>query len=236
MDVKAKRLKGVPQHRKDIVYGYSRTATKSLSIKNQSTPTDIMDIILLFYYNTWRKFNTDYHGKYLQIINTDDCCRCKKINNGSGYNTCIYGEELRATKCDRFDITIKFVNKSSFYMGFITSTVENSIKDWSCCLGRQGNKPYSVGLLINSYFNYFKLSDPKNEYLAISYKASKSFQVNDIFMLSFDFTENQCYIYHNSTKIKHTISLAEYGMITVAFSLRDLDAEIEIVDAKYFYN
>eukprot|EP00483_Globobulimina_turgida_P013054 UN13078 len=157
-----------------------------------------MHIVLFFYFDAWRKFNPDHHGKGLQIINEN---RCVKVGGG-GYNSCIYGEELRATQCDRFDIKIKWIKKTSFFFGFITSTIKESIKDWQYSIGRGDNKKYSVGILVNSYFNYFKLCDPTHEYLALNYKAPNKFKINDIFMLSFNLKENELYIYHNGVKIK----------------------------------
>eukprot|EP01084_Bolivina_argentea_P249901 418500_1 len=228
-----KMLKCIDKPFKEIVHGYVRDIFKSAPLKYDCIPVEIINIILLFYYNAYRKFDVDHCGGDLQIIN--DTILKKIAKSTKGYHSCVFGSELRATQiCKQFHIKIKLKQPTtSLYMGFFTCAVNDKTIDYTDCLGRGINQTNSVGILINACFRYFKLSDKSNDYKVLQYIAPNNFGEGDTFMLSFDFVENELKIYHNGIQTKDTISIKDYEKITPAFSLRGMNSSIEILECEY---
>ena len=204
----------------DIVFGYTKTI--DIEAKSQIIPIEIIQIILLYFYDTF-KFNIYNHGKGLQFINDQTV---RKINSQT--STCIFGEEITNKKCKGFDLYIQWkVCKESFFMGYITSSLKESIKDSTNWLGHGENKKNSVGIEVYKEYNNFTLSDSYNDYKMLNYSALDNFKQGDIFRLSFDFKDMTLVIYHNGFKAD-TLKLKTKSL-TPAISLRYRNEEIEII-------
>ena len=205
----------------DIVWGYTKNI--DITSTSQIIPMEIIQIVLLYFYDTF-KFNIYDHGEGLYFMNSQTV---QKLRH-SQTSTCIFGEEITSTKCIGFDLYIKWVVcKESFFMGYITSTLDKSITDPTKWLGHGKNKHNSVGIEVYKEYNNFTLSDKYSHYKMLNYSATDNFKQGDIFRLSFDFQNMELIIYHNGFKAD-TLTL-ESKALTPAISLRYKYEQIEIV-------
>ena len=157
--------------------------------------------------------------------------RLKKINS-NGWTNCIFGEEINHKECDMFNIYIQWKTCiRSFFIGYITSTINKSIIDWNQWLGNRSNSTYSNGILINKHYTNFYIWNYKHYCKELSYKSLDQFKQNDIFILSFNFIQDTVTIYHNIKSKENCaqISLRGCKSIIPAFSLCSKGEEIEII-------
>ena len=73
------------------------------------------------------EFYTEKHGKDLEFISGNIV-----KHNGSDYDwrTCIFGKEINNKMCKQFSISVKARKGNPYFMfGYITSTIENSVKN-----------------------------------------------------------------------------------------------------------
>ena len=117
-------------------------------------------------------------------------------------------------------------------MGFITSSIEDSIKNWNHEIGDYDNKQHSMGIYVNKYSKSFRIYWKEDYNRKLTYISTENYKKNDKFMLSFNFGDDKVTIHHNDT-LADTFSLANNKMIIPAFSLRSQE-EIEIIKWKLY--
>eukprot|EP01083_Nonionella_stella_P002397 6929_1 len=200
----------------DIVRGYSK-----MMGHRRHVPVEIMQLILFYFYETF-KFNVHNHGKGFRFINNQTV---EKISSETA--TCIFGEQITSKKCKGFDLYIQWTRcVDSFFMGYITSSLENSIKDSTQFLGHGSNKRHSVGIEVYKEYNNFTLSDANHHYHMLRYRARDNFKEGDVFRLSFNFQRKELVIYHNGFTADSLV--LEHKQLTPAISLRHQE-KIEII-------
>ena len=220
------KLKKVNQKDKDIVVGY----TKQIKI---NLPNEIIDIILLFLYIKYYKFENNPCPERFKFMNETTI---KKIGINASIS-CIFGEEIDGNKYSKCEIEIKWIKcVCQFYMGFFTKNIKTlqkskywehqlvhhsdkcmSIYVWN---GYQSFKPY--GILKNKWKNKFK------------YYTKERFGMNDIFGLTVDFEQDTLTIYHNH-KIAETVSMGGYKLIIPAFSMYAVHEQLEVTRCNVYY-
>ena len=222
------KIKDAETRQKYIVYGYSRKMEKLLPKfdKYYSIPNDIIDIILL-YYSENLKFNREHHGKEIIFINDTTITKNEKM----GTNVCIFGDEITSKQCNKFKIYIKWVQcKSCIDMGFLTSSIQDSIGDYQAALGQGENKEKSVAFFIAKTmihtFEHSKHSTGKK-----SLHSSTPFGKHSIFALEFNFVADELVVYHNDDKVD-IVSLHGCKSIIPALSI-DKDEILEITKCEF---
>eukprot|EP01084_Bolivina_argentea_P168125 291636_1 len=135
-----------------------------------------------------------------------------KIDQDYRYSTFAFGQPITNEMCNRYDMYVK-VNKlkTDCFMGFAPSL--DSVIDWNQALGYGGNKDSSVGVLANKLSADFAVYNKDQSHTHTSrpytgygpFTKLKGLQNNNqqkwddgsIFVLSFDFLNDDCNIYLN---------------------------------------
>ena len=214
------KVRMMDQKTKNIVSGYIRKITSNY--KHLNIPSPIIDIIIIFYYIY--TFNKNCHGRNIEFIG-DTLVKSTR----SGWKTCLFGDEFTNKLCNKINIEIKWKEMNdSFFIGFITSSINESIKNWDQRLGYGANQQNSVGFFVTKTRNHITINDENNFDGKISdYAAPNNFCNGDTFELEIDFPKNTVSIYHNKT-IVGTRSL-NTNQITLAFSFYWNGEVIEIL-------
>eukprot|EP01084_Bolivina_argentea_P193686 332272_1 len=217
-----------------ITFGYIHRMEFSLNSADQNQMSiDIINICVR-YYGSKLIFNPNYHGDHMSFINDNIVNNCMRDKFG----TCIFGEELRTTKCNKFNLYIKWKQCThGFIMGFITSNVYGKQFNWNGRLGSKINREHSVGILVNKTSKKFSLWSKNvvgnRMFNNLDYCSKNEFKQGDIFILSFNIAENKLMIFHNGS-MADQLSLDEYTTIIPAFTLWKKDEEIEIVKYQFY--
>eukprot|EP01083_Nonionella_stella_P247927 859003_1 len=150
-----RQIKHLNPKASDTVNGYTRQHLQLSKQNVHNIPLDVIDVILLFYCNILN-FNQQYHGKSIEIVNDTTIKKIDKTGayaaKDGGWNSCIFGEEIRNIKCNKFDIHIKWKQCiGAFFMGFIYSSssvcsLNPNILDCNTLLGMGSNQECSVGI------------------------------------------------------------------------------------------
>eukprot|EP01084_Bolivina_argentea_P164623 286197_1 len=198
----------IDQKSKDIVSGYTKSNNKKQD--SCSIPVEIIHLILIYFYQNFG-FDEKYHGKGLEFAHEGQTV----IQRGVGGGCCVLGSMIR--ECNVFKLKIKFrMYQCVFIMvGFITSSIQKSIKDWGTMLGYGENKEHSVGIAINTFggFSLFKKGEMQQMYLL------NKINVDDgALELSFNFHADLLTISQNDNVITY-IPLNGQKEITPAFML-----------------
>eukprot|EP01084_Bolivina_argentea_P009579 17881_1 len=231
------KLKRVSKPNKYLISGYIRQI-------QQCIPVDIQNVILLFFH-PHDGFNVDYHGKGLIFSNNDMTVKLQETHSCA---TCILGHEISKTNCDKLDVTLEWIKGTCFAMGFITTQINKSIKDWNKCLGVDANRQHSVGLIVNKHNTKLVVCTQNNNGVTLDrvtghrYKSNHwnspccnnedmnendhNFLPGDMFTLSFNILNGVLTVYHNGFYLNY-ISLQNFEGLTPAFTLFGR-AEIEI--------
>ena len=218
-------VEDINQEIKDIVFGYVNNYNNNNKIKCINIPIVIIHIILFYYYDNF-KFNKDIHGDNIKFISN----KIVKINkNNHCWSTCIFGKTILNKDCNKFTIHLKWKKASCFFIGFITSKIEKSIKNWNEPFCHITNCKNFIGIQVNEYCVQFDLSDEYNHEKTLNYQSKQPFNDNDTFIFIYNFILNKLTIYHNN-KIADIISINyHYKQITPIFSLYGSgNQEIEI--------
>eukprot|EP01084_Bolivina_argentea_P282401 483391_1 len=227
------------QQTKHVVFGYIRKIQKLLRSNGVNNayhimPDAIIYIVLSFYHDKFR-FITSYDGINLIFI---DNSTIKKDERCFGYQTYIFGDELRSIKCNKLDLHIKWTKcVETIFIGFITSAISQSIEDWETFLGSGQNKAHSAGIYIYRNNAFFYLYDVDCNLKTFNReKAAKhhtyQFHDDDIFKIKFDLLENMLYFSHNDV-YSFKWSLKKYNEITPALTLTGVNEEIQIIKFGY---
>eukprot|EP01084_Bolivina_argentea_P054610 100146_1 len=225
-----KEEKNIPQYFKDIVFGYMKIICKK---ETHIIPSEICNIILQFYYIRL-VFNSQNVGNDLQFYPKNNENIVKKITRTDHWSTCVFGEEIDNTMCNKFNIYVKYKKGcGDFMMGYLTSNIENSVINWNCHLGYYTNKFNSVGYECHSKLNYFIRHLAGNK-KSLSYKAPNNFKEGDTFQFSFNFRNNKLIIYHNEIKAVTNKLLNKTKQFTFAICMNGIDQQIEITHYEFF--
>ena len=217
-------LDSVYQKDRDLVIGFIK------SVHHTYNKPDICRLITL-YYHTRYTFDRNFYGKQLSFsINS-----VKHAGNCNGnWSNCIFGPSLNDRTCHQFDIQIAWKHKGgAFVMGFITQSIEQSIKSWNTHhLGFGANRLHSIGIRVNERYNNLYLYDAGHSGKKLKYHTPTlyGFQPNDLFLLSFNFKSYTLTIYHNGCKAD-TLCLNDYKYmsLTPAFSLKWPRSQIDVI-------
>ena len=154
-----------------------------------------------------------------------------------GWQTCLFGQQIEKKYCNQFDIYIKWNSGIyAFFMGYITSTISESIGRWNSALGQHENKSNSVGIFVSNSNKILWRHDkhPIVSPQQLKYESQTEFDKNDIFRLSFNFKNDVVNIYHNDNYVDN-IPLYGCTVITPAFALQSVNEELEIVKWSFDY-
>eukprot|EP01083_Nonionella_stella_P282481 961221_1 len=191
----------VHQDTKNLIFGYCRAASNDLA--------QTIIHLVLFYFNDNYKFDTtsQYYGRGLYFYDNNQTVQTKfkydPHNTARRTSVCIYGEPISDKQCNKFEIYIQWKTcqfSSVFFMGYITSSIQQSIQRWNNALGQFANKEYSVGIEVNSWRHNFIYYDKNNEEKELKYESKLSFRENDMFKMEFNFIDDTLTIYHNNNK------------------------------------
>eukprot|EP01084_Bolivina_argentea_P088006 158876_1 len=229
------KLAKINQETKYIVFGYTREIHKYFNV-----PIVIIHVIVLYYYDDF-KFYTVKHGEDLAFP-TDQIVK-KEFSVPSifaHWKSCIYGIQINDKQCNVFTVKIKWTTTSAhmgFFIGYITSTIDESIKHWNEHIADTETDPnnakYSIGIHVypgggGGYEQGLYCYDKNDQSKKLSYAPSNAFKSGDIFTISFNFMDNQFTIHHNDL-IAEILSLNDCKQIALAFSLYDMGDQIEII-------
>eukprot|EP01083_Nonionella_stella_P193171 713721_1 len=139
-------------------------------------------------------------GSNLEFINGNTI---KKTAGDKQWSTCLLNTTpITNAQCDQFIVEYNWISGMWIHPGYITSSIDESISDWSVHLGSRGpsgHSKHSVGFLINvcchDYCTYSKDHPPTGG--ASKYKSSDKFKNGDRIRFVFDFTSSQFTMYHN---------------------------------------
>ena len=187
---------------------------------NKTFPTDISGLCYKFYHTVFYEATKGYN---LTFINGNTA---KKTRQDYYWSTFALANEINSSDYEQIDIEIKWTKcVKSFYMGYITNSIENSITNWNEHLGSY-NQRYSVAYWVYNRLYYFKQYKNGHDRI-LQYRANRNFKQNDTFQLSFNFNTDQLIIYHNNIKAE---ILPLYGAKTIipAFSLAYDNEEIHV--------
>ena len=214
---------------KFTVFGYTRNIEYNREYF-YTIPIVLINIILWYYYDNFIFDEEKNNANNIKIINNGKIM--KKIKYDGRASNIIFGDEISYENCNKFNISIKWKKciYGYFYFGFITSTINESIKCWNWNLGEGQNKENTVGILVDKYEKNFYLSDKNNHYKQLKeYTSKKNFSQGDIFGLKFDFINNKISIYHNNVYTTN-ISLNNIKKIIIAFTLSaHKDEQLEVI-------
>eukprot|EP01084_Bolivina_argentea_P312574 541153_1 len=163
-----------------------------------------------------------------------------KCTDSSSYvwNTCFLNHSITDEMCNVYKLYFKW-NKTGterqhnpqFSMGFITSTIEESVNDLTHILGTGNNKNiFCTGIVKDK--NSFWIFDINHENQKLNYESRKPFKKGDIFMMEFDFKNDAMTIYCNNKKTV-SISLNNQKKITPAVQFPIAGLQIELIKQKY---
>eukprot|EP01084_Bolivina_argentea_P280402 479531_1 len=227
------QLNDVSQRIKDAVSGYVKTIELLLPNNNSynNIPIAIIDIIIL-YYRLRLQFKRDICGNDLEFIGDKTL---KKVNK-SYWSTCLLDDEITNKVCNKFHLEFKIkTSMSTILFGFITSTVEKSIKNWNWHLGSTQESPYSVGIVIYPYRNDFQINLPQDKTVTRAkgyYKSDTKFTASDLFGLLFNFANKEVIITHNGQSADKLI-LHKFESITPGFTLYKAGEVIEVTKCDF---
>ena len=185
-----------------------------LSIK---MPLDVKQLISQYLFNDNEyRFNEKYIGPDIQIINHSTIIR----NNGTGYSTCIFGNEINPFICNKFNIHIKWTKCCQcFYLGWIDAKLLTAIPLYAS-LTKYRQSSTCIRIKLN-YSEFQVYNHRYNGNHSIVSKTWHNVKQGDEFSLHFDFQKNLCYIAHNG-KISGKLSLNYIHNIIHAFTLTGL--------------
>ena len=218
-------LDAVCQEDKDLIVGYIK------SVHHAANKSEICRLITSYYHNAYT-FNRIFFGKHL-LFSTNSV---KHAGNGN-WSNCIFGPAISDRTCNQFDLHIAWKHKGgAFVMGFITQSIEQSIKSWNTHhIGFGANKLHSVGIRVNERYNNLYLYDAKHTGKKLKYHTPTlyGFQPNDSFLLSFNFKKHKLSIYHNGCKADTLCLNAFRDMsLTPAFSLKWPRSQIDVIKCR----
>eukprot|EP01084_Bolivina_argentea_P110625 197483_1 len=152
----------------------------------------------------------------------------EKISSDNKYTTCVIGESINNKMCTQFDFEIKLKTFSyECYIGYITSTINESVKNWNHYLGYGDNKNDSVGFRFYPNGNYIN-EWRKGNFETLNYTASSNFKQGDKVKLSFNFDNKTLSLYHNESRVE-ILSLNNCKTITPAITMSKKNDKIEII-------
>eukprot|EP00483_Globobulimina_turgida_P008255 UN08271 len=174
------KKKRVDQFTKDIVYGYVRKYQQFAETNGNvsyNMPEGIILIILLYYFLDF-KFDPDLnHGKHIHYLSDTIVTKAAPASGPSGWSTCIFGEEVTQKQCSVFNIDIKWKKcVTEFIMGYITSSIEQSIKDWNEFLGTAPNLEHCNGIFVDHVQANFYVQRKGRENIGLPYVPKKKFR------------------------------------------------------------
>ena len=243
------RLKSVGNHTKSLINGYIRSSQFNLfgDIVNENPYYNIPGLIhyhiMLFYEAfTWYK---EKYGDGLKFISDTEV----KLEKNPGehealWPTCLFGNELSDTVCDKFSISFKIKAFGSdpdfegleccdFYIGYLfgntNDTIPSSITNWYDQLGQYSikNTSYSWGF----YKNELKYSHGETVWHQVENDCESEWKIGDIIRLLFDFKKKKVRVYHND-KQRDCVEMKGTNL-WIGLSFHDNGSQIEMIDYKY---
>eukprot|EP01084_Bolivina_argentea_P157475 274422_1 len=200
-------------------------------------PTDIIDLCISFYFNNMVFLTEEsLHGEDLCFMDDDKTVILMEDSEG----TCLFGIPITDEICDKFRINYKWLKISEmpagvqrFMMGFITSSIHESIGNFNQRLGLYSNRDYSRGIFCGwDYANFYVYEDNAHKRLN-NYRSNPHPKEGDKFGLEINFETNKCSIYHND-EFAESISLNNVKTVMLALTLLYNKQTIE-VDNWTFY-
>ena len=221
MNVDVKRLNHICQPDKDVVSGYIRNLRDLLPKSNAyyDMPINMQHIILFFYYHGI-KFNTKYNQDCFQFADYDTTVKTKENLKWEDYFTCFIDDKITNNDCNIFNLHIKWLNGGDhFLMGYITSAIKEFDKSESRWIGATADHEHTgYGICFGTSSKDMHLYDKDNMFKKL--KPSKNdYKIGDIFILSFNFINNQLIIKHNKDNV-NTLSLHGAKKIIPGFAFR----------------
>eukprot|EP01084_Bolivina_argentea_P189356 325644_1 len=89
-----------------------------------------------------------------------------------GWGSCAFGSVISSRSCNKFEIHFKRAGTykaGHFFMGYISSTIKQSIKNWNHYIGHGQNKEHAVGIHVCPSYDYFSLYDKENSGKKLNY-------------------------------------------------------------------
>eukprot|EP01084_Bolivina_argentea_P308241 532935_1 len=207
---------------KKIVYGYIHALPNSFS---NTIPIELINLILNLYHPKLM-FAHKYQSAGLHLINDNRMRRLKCVNINAMFS---FADGISNVECNLFQIHIKWnVCKRDIFIGYICNL--NDIR-WNTYVGDRINEN-STGLYITKNQTKIFFIDTNNYLTPLENKADTPFGQDGIFILSFDFVNDQMTVKHNNKTIG-TISLKNHKEIIPAFSLSSEGEEIEVVQYSF---
>jgi len=147
-----------------------------------------------------KQINTTHHGKNLQFDETGK--RATKIDQDYQYSTFVFGAPITNKMCNRYDMYVK-VNKlqKDCFIGYAAN--EQGIKDWNQPFGYGSNKNSSVGVLANKKNMFAVYNKDHQQFVNLPVAVQKEeneWEDGSIFLLSFDFENDDINIYQNKNE------------------------------------
>eukprot|EP01084_Bolivina_argentea_P168266 291855_1 len=171
-------------------------------------------------------------------MDDDTTVTMTKTLNGSRWSTCLFGMHINNQMCDKFDISFKWrrTAESAFpaiNIGFIASTIQNSIGNWNDRLGMKTNQKYSKCIMIGTLYSRFY--EYKNNQYSALLSTNHCFKDKDEFTLSFDFINDALHIFHNDN-LSDTISLDNVKEIMPGISLIYKGDTVQVTQWNFYKN
>ena len=195
-------------------------------------PDDIIQLCVSFYLNPF-SFYKSQHGEGL-VFDDDDMIVSKSEDVGC-WSTCVLGEVISDTICDRFEITFKWIeirkkrNQPSFNIGFLSAPIETAIGNWNERLGADSNAAHSKCFLVGTGYKTFYLK-VKNQWKNQSqYVSDEHHKENDEFTLLFDFERDVFGLHHNGVDALE-LPLEGNKQVCVAMSIDWETGKVQITD------
>eukprot|EP01084_Bolivina_argentea_P216376 367609_1 len=198
-----------------------------------SIPNEIIKLVLLFYLDEF-VFYSKQRGEDL-IFLQDRIVMKTTTSIAALWSTCLFGKSINNTICDQFNVHFKWIQaQRSISIGFITSSIDSSIRDWNNRLGMWANKYYSQCIEVVQHENKLHLCQLGRKRIA-SYMSQEAFNANDHFTLSFDFIQDHYKVYHNGI-LACTFSLDNNKEIFIALSLFHKGEAVQITECVFYKN
>lgn len=218
-----------------VVSGFVRAIEESLPNKQQilyQIPDAIFQLVIYFVYGQAIFNQQDYmHGDNLLFIDDNTV---RKIDEDWPYSISTFGSAITDEQCNQIELQIKWKNVVyGFFMGFVVSGyMEPKIANYNAKLGDAENKNNSIGIFILKSSENFYLYNQRYLSEKLYPVINAEFKENDLFILSFNFTEHKIYIRYDDKMVEvettHTIK-----QIIPAFALCEIDEEIEVMHCVY---
>eukprot|EP01084_Bolivina_argentea_P187476 322923_1 len=210
------------------VFGYIRMSQKSLPSNVNLfyiIPELIFYLIFDFYHQPF-VFGPSLMGN-IQIINNTNC---KQVRCAKTWDFYAFVDDLRQIHAKKIHLMVKWTKCVRYFMiGWITSSLQQSVKNRAHCLGQGPNADNSFGIYISSHCTNFYLYGQDNKGgNSLDYSSPNKFKENDQFLLCWDLQHDIFTLHYNGT-MAAKLSIQKYQSITPAFCMYYKDEEIEIV-------